>query len=139
MSAEMPKVEPTITEVVSGIVADVQKLVAQQLALLRSEVKGDWDRAKRAMRPMMAGMVVAAVGVMLAGLTAALALYWAVSPADVDSARIPLWGCFGLTAAAFLIVGGGLIAAGVRAFQSFNPLPNETAEALEKNLKALVH
>lgn len=139
MSAEMPKVEPTITEVVAGIVADVQKLAAQQLALLRSEIKGDWDRTKRAMWPMIVGMVFAAVGVVLAGLTAALALYWGVSPADVDPARIPLWGCFGLTAAGFLVIGGGLIAAGVRAFQSFNPLPNETAEAFEKNLKALVH
>jgi hypothetical protein len=133
------KVEPTMTEVVSGIVADVQKLVSQQLALLRSEVRSDWENAKRALRPMLAGIAFASVGMILLGFTASLALYWIVSPADAEPARLPLWACFGLTALGFLGLGGVLIAAGVRSFQSFNPLPDETAAALENNIKALVH
>ncbi len=132
------KIEPSLTDVVSGIVVDFQKLVAQQLALLRAEVRADWEKSKRALRPIFAGIALVAVGTILLGFAAAYGLHWAVSPAGNDLAKLPLWACFAITAIAFLVVGGGLIAIGTRAFQSFNILPNESAEALEKNLKALV-
>ena len=136
--ANEPNVEPSLTDVVSGIVVDFQKLVAQQLALLRAEVRTDWDKSKRALKPIVIGAVFAAIGALLLGFAAAFGLHWAVSPAGVDAGRLPLWACFALTAAGFVVVGLALIAVGTKAFQSFNPLPVETAAALEQNLKALV-
>src|SRR5262249_10103979 len=138
MSLENAQAEPSIKDVMSGIVSDMKKLASQQFALLRSEMQSDWDKTKRALWPMITGIIVASVGMILTGFAAALGLYWYVSPPGADPARLPLWACFGFASLGFLLVGAGLIAAGVRLFQSFNPLPNETAEAFERNLKGLV-
>lgn len=138
MSTENPRVEPTMTEVVSGIVTDFQTLVSQQLALLRAEIRTDWEKSKSALRPIAAGGLLAMVGLILLGFTAAFGLHWSVSPAGADMGRLPLWACFGVAAVAFLGVGTALIAVGVKAFQAFNPLPDKSADALTDNLKALV-
>lgn len=137
MSIETPKLEPTMSEVVAGIIADFQKLVSQQVALLRAEVSADWQKTTRALQPIVAGGMFVVTGVILLGFTAAFALHWSVSPAVNDPARFPLWVCFGVVAIAFVALGAIFIAVGLRLFQSFNPLPNISAAAFEKNLAVL--
>jgi hypothetical protein len=43
----------------------------------------------------------------------------------------------GLTTLVILLLGAGLVAAGVWLFRSFNPLPDETAAALQENVEWL--
>lgn len=142
MSIEIPKVEtprePSLTEVVAGIVADFQKLASQQLALLRAELRTDWEKAQAVARPMIVGGALIVVGAILLGIAVALGLHWSLSPAGTDPSRFPLWACFGVAALAFVAIGGAFVAIGTKALQTFNPLPNESVDALEKSLKAIV-
>jgi hypothetical protein len=126
-----------ITDVVRGILGDFQQLMTQQVALLRSEVKKDWDITKMAMCPLATGMMLGMVALLEFGIAAGLGIYAAGSPV-ADPARIPMWGCFALAGLGFAIVGGILILVGTRTFQSFNPVPDETMRAFEKNLDAFV-
>jgi hypothetical protein len=66
-------------------------------------------------------------------------LHWATSPGIQDLARVPLWGCYGLVGAGFLIAGGALLGAGLARFHSFTPLPEKSAEALKENVKWLTN
>jgi len=68
-------------------------------------------------------------------------LHWATapSPAALDPARVPLWGCYGLIGAGFLIAGGALLGTGIARFHSFTPLPEKSAEALKENVKWLTN
>jgi Putative Actinobacterial Holin-X, holin superfamily III len=127
-----------ITDVIRGIVDDFQKLITQQVALLRAEVTKDWHRTKLAMCPLAAGAAIGVVALLQFGIAAGLGIYAAASPAGVDPARIPMWGCFAIAGLGFAVVSGILIAVGARAFQSFNPLPEETVQAFETNLKSFV-
>jgi len=130
--------ETPMTDVVRGIVDDFQKLMTQQVALLRAEVKKDWDKTKIAMCPIAAGAAIGVVALLQLGIAAGLGIYAAASPNGLDPARIPMWGCFALAGLGFAVVSGILLAIGTRAFQSFNPLPDETMRAFEKNLQSLV-
>jgi len=137
MAADVSTERP-ITEVVRGIVEDFQKLMTQQVALLRAEVKSDWEKTKMALMPMAAGAAFCLVALVQFGIAAGMLIYWATAPAGIDPARIPMWGAFGIAGILFAAIGGIMIAVGARAFNSFNPLPDETMRAFEKNLQSFV-
>jgi len=130
--------ERPITEVVRGIVDDFQKLMTQQVALLRAEVKTDWEKTKMAMMPIAGGAAFGLVALMQFGIAVGMLIYWATSPAGIDPARIPMWGAFGIAGIIFAILSGIMFAVGMNAFKSFNPLPDETMRAFEKNLQTFV-
>jgi hypothetical protein len=129
--------DATVTGVIRGIVDDFQKLITQQLRLFRAEVQSDWTKTKQAGLPILCGLGGLALSGILFALTLVHLLHWAMSPAGADPAAIPLWGCYGLTCAFFGLVGGGLTWWGIARFQTFNPLPDETARALEENVQWL--
>jgi hypothetical protein len=52
-----------------------------------------------------------------------------------DTAAIPLWGCYGIVAAVFLVAGGCIAFVGKKKFDSFNPLPEESAQVLKENIE----
>jgi putative superfamily III holin-X len=137
MPAEIVSETP-MTESLRGIIDDFQKLMSQEIALLRAEVTRDWGKAKLAMCPMAAGAAIGIAALLQFGIAAGLGIYAAGSPVGLDPARIPMWGCFAIAGLAFGIVSGILLAIGTRAFQSFNPLPEETVRAFEKNLESFV-
>jgi hypothetical protein len=56
-----------------------------------------------------------------------------------DPATIPLWGCFGIVAAVFLVVGAGLGYLGIKSFQRNNPLPDQTAQSIKENVEWIVN
>ncbi len=121
-----PGGSPTIAELVSGIVNDAQTLARQQIDMLKSEFKEDLDRTKRA--TMLGGVAVTLLTV--GGLTLVAFLVELLH----EQAHFSMW-------ASCLIIGGILLAAGVAAglaarnlFESFNPLPDKTFNALQENL-----
>jgi hypothetical protein len=122
-----PPDERSVTSLVSGIVNDAQTLMQQQLALFREEIRTDLRKTKEAVTALVAGVAVAALAVgPLVFLFVALLHELALWP----------WWASALTVGVVLAVAGGaLIAVGVQRFRSFNPLPDQSVEALKENLQ----
>jgi hypothetical protein len=129
--------EQSVATLVSGIVTDLQDLIKQQLQLTRKEIEADFRKTREA-----ASLLIAGIGVMFFGgfafclMLAHLIHYLAIPAGYVrDPATIPLWVCHSIVAAVFLVVGGGLAYAGKKKFDSFNPLPDESAQVLKENIE----
>jgi hypothetical protein len=119
---------PSMTHLVSGIIADAQELMKQQLALFRTEVKEDVRRTKDALIALVCGLALLSVGGILLCFMLVYGLQAAVP-------QIPLWGCFGIVGG-ILAIGGGIAFFGaLRNFREFNPLPDQSAQALKENVQ----
>lgn len=118
--------EPQLTTLVTGILNDAQELFRQQVALVRSEVQEDFRKTKEAAVPLGIGLWLVGLGSILLSIMAALAL---------AETGLALWACFAIVGAAVSLVGGGLYLVGKKKFESFNPLPDKSAEALKENLE----
>jgi len=124
----IPGPDTSVTQLVSGIIEDAQELTRQQLALFKSEVRQDFARTKEAMISLAAGVGVAVLGAFLLCFMLVYLLNWA-APA------MPLWACFGIVGGLLAVVGAGLVAAGRKKFESFNPLPDQSVSALKENVQ----
>lgn len=119
--------EPSVTELVEGIVGDAQKLLSQQVDLLRQEVKEE-------LRQAAAAGVSAGAGAGLVTLGGVLGSHMLVHLLH-QGTRLPLWSCYGL-------VGGCLAVAGAQSLRHARgqatsllspPLPQSRA-ALQENM-----
>jgi len=117
---------PTITELVSGIITDAQKLGRQQIDMLKAEFKEDLSRTKRATVFGGVGIVLSTVG----ALTLVAALVFVLN----EQFHLSHWASAGIVGGIFLAAGVtfGVIAQNL--FESFNPLPDKTFGALQENL-----
>jgi len=134
-----PSTDQGVVGIISGIIDDFQKLIQQQMDMVRAEIRTDWDKTKQAIWPIAVGTVLLVLGGILTCLMLVYLLHWATSPPNMDPATIPLWGCYGLVGAGFLIAGSALLGAGIHKFHTFNPLPDKSAEALKENVKWLTN
>jgi len=127
----------SVATLVSGIVTDVQDLIKQQLQLTRKEIEADFRKTREAASLLVIGIGVAFFGGFALCLMLAHLIHFLTIPQGVvrDVAAIPLWGCYGIVAALFLGVGGGIAFAGKKKFDSFNPLPDESAQVLKENIE----
>jgi hypothetical protein len=125
---ENPPAAPSgnVTGLVSGILDDAQKLVRQQIDMLKSEVREDFKRSKRAAEFGGLGIVLLTVGFL--GLVAALAYFLH------ERYQFSMWASWGITGLIFLLVGGALAATSYILLERFNPLPDKTFNALQENL-----
>jgi len=125
---ETPPAAPSgnVTGLVSGILDDAQKLVRQQIDMLKSEVREDFKRSKRAAEYGGLGIVLLTVGFL--GLVAALAYFLH------EQYQFSMWASWGITGLIFLLVGGALAATSYVLLERFNPLPDKTFNALQENL-----
>jgi len=127
--------EPSTTSLLSGIISDFGDLIKQEIRFAQAEFKSDLRKTREAATTLGIGIGVASLsGLLLAWMLVHL-LHWATSPIDLDPARLPLWACFGIVGAVFGAVGGGLILSSLKKFQSFNPLPDKTAQSLKENVQ----
>ncbi len=129
----------SVATLVSGIVTDVQDLIKQQLQLTRKEIEADFRKTREAASVLILGIGLFSLGGIALVLMLAHLIHRLTLPAgqvhSFDPATVPLWGCFGIVAAVFLVVGGALAFAGKKKFDSFNPLPDESAQALKENVE----
>lgn len=116
----------TVSALVGGIVTDAQKLLAQQVEMLKAEVKEDFRRSKRAAEFGSLGIVLLTVGFL--GLVFALANFLH------EHYQFSMWASFGITGLIFLVTGGALAATSYILLERFNPLPDKTFDALKENL-----
>jgi uncharacterized membrane protein YqjE len=131
--------EPSMTGLLKGIVNDFGDLIRQELRFARAEIRSDLQKTKEAATVLTIGVGTAALGVMLLTVMLVFLLHWlSLDPTvreSYDPGGIPLWGCFGIISAVFLITGAVLTWLGYKKFKSFNPLPDETAKTLEENVQ----
>jgi len=120
--------DASVTSLVSGIVSDFQDLLAQQVNLLRHEIRSDFEKTKDAATLQGIGVGVALLGGLLLSLTLVHLLHWWFP-------ELPLWGAHGIVGLTALVVGGILFFAGKARFASFNPLPDESLDALKENVR----
>lgn len=116
----------TVTGLVSGIVDDAQKLLRQQVEMLKSEVKEDFRRSKRAAEFGGLGIVLLTVGFL--GLVTALAYFLH------EHYQFSMWASWGIIGLIFFVAGGALAATSYILLERFNPLPDKTMDALKENL-----
>jgi len=127
--------EPSTTSLLGGIISDFGNLIKQEIRFAKAEFKSDLSKTREAATALGIGIGVASLsGLLLVWMLVHL-LHWATSPAELDPARLPLWACFGIVGLVFGVIGGALIASGIRKFQSNNPLPDQTAQTIKENVQ----
>jgi len=134
--------EPSTTGLLGGIIKDFGDLIRQELRFARVEFRSDLNKTKEAGAVLAIGAGTLLLGVILLSLMLVYLLHWACIPSDAlnnDPSRIPLWGCFGIVSAVFLVTGAVLVWLGYKKFASFDPLPDETANTVKENVEWIMN
>jgi hypothetical protein len=129
--------EASMTGLLRGIINDIGDLIRQEIRFARTELKSDAQKMTRSGAVLALGVGAAALGVVLVALMT-VHLIHTLSGAP-DSASIPLWGCYGIVAAVFLVVGAGLGFMGYQSMQKINPLPDQTAQSVKENVEWIMN
>lgn len=118
----------SVTSLVSGIVTDAQELMKQQFALFKAEVKEDMRKTSEATVSLVIGLTATLVGSIVLSFAVAHLFSWAWP-------EVHIWVWYAVVGGVVTAVGAGLAYAAYQKFRSFNPLPDETAQALKENLE----
>lgn len=127
----------SMTSLVSGIIGDAQRLLRQEVALARSEIQNELNKAKTAAAALGAGIVVATLGGIVLCFMFVHLLHWLTGPAGMDPATVPLWGCYGIVGGLMTVVGLGLIFTGKNQLGDVNVVPRQTVETMKENVQWL--
>jgi len=119
--------QPTLTELVAGMLNDASRLFGQHIDMLKAEFQDDLRRTKEA--GFVAGLGVALMTIGGITLVTALVqfLVWLIP-------ELPNWAASAIVGGVFAVLGLIAVYAGKRMFESFNPLPEKTFNALQENL-----
>jgi hypothetical protein len=120
--------ERSASTLMSGIIADVQRLIEQQLSMVRQEIRDDLRKSKQAASSLALGAGLTAGGNCLLLLMLPLLLNWLVP-------TLPLWTCFGIVGGVVSAAGGALLYVRFQQTESFDLLSNQAVEAFKENLK----
>jgi hypothetical protein len=119
--------EPTLTQLVSGLVSDTKQLLRQELVLAKYEIQEEVRKTKTALACLGAGIGIAAIGgllfvVMLVHLLSALTEW-------------PLWICYGIVAGSCVIAGTALLYGGKKQMSDIAVVPPQTVETMKENVR----
>jgi len=117
----------SVTALVTGILEDAQQLAKQQVALVRAEIKADFQRSVQAATLLAAGVLVLIPAVLLLCHKLVYLLH--------ELAGFSLWASYGIVGGALALIGAVLVFLGVQRFRSFNPLPDQSVEAIKENVR----
>jgi len=121
---------PSVTELVSGILTDVQNLGMQHLALFRHEVKQDIRKASDGVSSLAVGLAILQVGALLICLMFVYLLSQMV-------AGLSLWMCFGIVGAVVIAAGAIATVYGAQKLKSVEKISDETAEIIKDDARWL--
>lgn len=122
---------PSVTSLVSGILADVRDLAVQQTRLVREEVREDMHKARAGAIFLGVGLVLAPIGALQLCLMLPHLLFW------LTNGDVPLWACYGIFGIVFLLFGGGAVVVALKRFKKAASL-QETTAALKENVQCLL-
>jgi len=123
-----------MTGLLRGIINDIGDLFSKQIKFARKEFEADLTKTRRAATVLALGAGTALLGAILLSLMLVHLLHYVSDPAVETTRGIPLWGCYGIVSAVFLVIGSGVAYAGCQMFNSFNPLPDQTAQQVKENV-----
>jgi hypothetical protein len=126
-----PDTGPTMTAMVSGIIADAHALMRQELQLARVEIKQELTKARDAVISIGAGAGAMVWATVLLTLMTVFFINW------VTNEAVPLWGCFGIVGGIMLVAGASLLFFGKSRAESINLVPPKTAETMQENVQWL--
>lgn len=121
---------PSVTQLVSGIVGDVQNLGMQHFALFRHEVKEDVRKASDAAASLAIGLAVSQVGGILICLTL-------VNLLAVLAPNLPLWACYGIVGVVVVVIGAIAVMMGMKKLNGLESLSKQTAQIMKDDAKWL--
>ena len=119
--------EPSLAQLLSGIVNDAKELLRQELALAKYEIREDLRKTKTAILSLGVGIGVTAIG----GLLLILMLVHLLNALT----GLPLWACYGIVGAVFVIVGGVLLLIGKNTIARIDVVPPQTVETMKENVQ----
>ena len=139
--AQHAAAEPGLAMTFKGIIDDALELLRQQFQMRKAEMRADARKVLAGVIPIASGIAPLLLGGLMLCFTLVHLIHWATLPAGdmSDPASIPLWGCYAIVSAAFILTGGILLAIGVYRLKTVNPLPDETVKALEENIQWLMN
>src|SRR3954470_19634783 len=115
--------EPSLTALLSGILADAKAVLLQEWTLAKREVQQELRHTQRAALALGSGAGVAVIG----GLLLMVMLVWLLAAWT----KIPLWGCYGLIGGAVALIGGILVARGKAQITALDRVLPQTRETLQ--------
>jgi hypothetical protein len=118
---------PTLAQLMHGLVDDVTLLMRQELALAKHEMHEEVRKTKTAIVSLGVGIGIAAVGgllliVMLVHLLNAMTEW-------------PLWICYGIVGGVCAIAGAILLYRGKRYLSQVDMVPQQTVETMKENVR----
>lgn len=122
-----PEGQRGMAELVADIVQDAQKLIRQELALVRTEIQQELSRAKAA----AVLFAFAAVAFGLGGILLALALVRGLEALS----GLPLWLDYGIISIVYLGTGFFLLQKGNNKAEQVDFVPRETVETVKENVQ----
>jgi hypothetical protein len=134
---QAPPDEASMTGLLRGIINDTADLIRHEVRFARTEIKADLAKTRDALAVLSLGAGAALLGAILLALMLVYLLHWLSYPAGTapdSTAAIPLWGCYGIVSAVFLVLGAVGVYAGYAKLKSFNPLPDQTAQTVKENV-----
>jgi hypothetical protein len=129
----VPPDEASFASLLRGIINDLGDLIRQEIRFARTELKSDVRKATRAGTALALGAGATCLGVVLVAFMMVYLIF------TLSNEAIPLWGCFGIVAAVFLVVGAGLGFMGIQSLRKNYPLPNQTAQSVKENVEWIMN
>lgn len=118
--------DASLTNLLKGIVGDLQLLIRQEMHLARTEVKQEWDKAKTAAGALAVGAAMLVLAVFMLCFMVVYLINWA---------GVPLWGSFAIVAGALGLIGLLLTGMGFAKARQVHLVPPQTAQTLKENVQ----
>jgi len=112
--------EQTVATQLRDIVGDLQRLLEQEILLLRREVEHDLRCRASAATMLVIGAWILAIDVLMFSLSCVYLFHWLGAPPDSDPSQFPLWACYAIVTAVMAVVGATLTQLGWSRFKTCN-------------------
>src|SRR5215831_9611494 len=121
------RAEPSLAQLLTGIVNDAKELMHQELALAKHEIREDLRKTKTAVLSLGMGIGVAAIGGLLLILMLVHLLH--------ALAGLPLWACYGIVGGVLAMIGGVLLLIAKNTIARIEVVPQQTVETMKENVQ----
>jgi hypothetical protein len=119
--------EPSVTELITGLVNDAKVLLQQELALAKQEIRAE-------LRSMMVAGISLGIGAGIAAIGGLLLILMLVHLLHALTA-FPLWACYGIVGGLFAIGGVVLLVIGKQKLAHLDLVPQDTMETMKENVQ----
>jgi hypothetical protein len=119
----------TMTALVTGIIADTQALIRQEMQLAKVEMKQELGKTRDAALSFAIGAGFLVLGFVLLSLAVIILLPW------ITNGAIPLWGSFAIFGGVLFLIGAILLYIAYSRATTIHLVPQQTAQTLQENVQ----